>query len=70
VADGDLLAVSTDAGTITLPVVVTEMLDHVVWLPTNAVGSAVRDTLHADAGDPVRIAAAAAEVAVAEEVDA
>ncbi|MGN8247276.1 NADH-quinone oxidoreductase subunit G [Cellulomonas soli] len=70
VADGAQLAVSTDAGTITLPVVVTEMLDHVVWLPTNAVGSAVRDTLHADAGDVVRIAAATAEVAVAEEVDA
>ncbi|NYI58032.1 NADH-quinone oxidoreductase subunit G [Cellulomonas soli] len=70
VADGEPLAVSTDAGTITLPVAVTAMLDHVVWLPTNAVGSAVRDTLHADAGDVVRIAAATTTVAVAEEVDA
>jgi len=59
VSDGDLLAVSTDAGTVTLPVVVTAMPDHVVWLPTNSTGSAVRDTLHADAGAVVRIAAAA-----------
>ena len=53
----------TDAGTITLPVAVTDMPDHVVWLPTNAPGSAVRDTLHADAGHLVRIAAGSTEVA-------
>jgi len=35
---------------------VTDMPDHVVWLPTNSVASAVRDTLHADAGDLVRLA--------------
>ncbi|RHA43958.1 NADH-quinone oxidoreductase subunit G [Cellulomonas rhizosphaerae] len=63
VADGGALAVSTDAGTITLPVAVTDMPDHVVWLPTNAPGSAVRDTLHADAGDLVRVAAGSTEVA-------
>ncbi|MBD8057436.1 NADH-quinone oxidoreductase subunit G [Cellulomonas sp. JH27-2] len=62
VADGGALAVSTDAGTITLPAAVTDMPDHVVWLPTNAPGSAVRDTLHADAGDVVRIAAGSSEV--------
>lgn len=56
VADGGLLAVSTDAGTIELPVVVTDMPDHVVWLPTNAPGSAVRDTLHAGPGALVRLA--------------
>lgn len=55
VADGAALAVTTDAGTITLPALVTDMPDHVVWLPTNAVGSAVRDTLHAVAGDLVRV---------------
>ncbi|WP_029290196.1 NADH-quinone oxidoreductase subunit G [Cellulomonas sp. HZM] len=58
VADGDLLAVSTDAGTVTIPVAVSDMPDHVVWLPTNAPGSAVRDTLHADSGTLVRIASA------------
>lgn len=56
VVDGGSIAVGTDAGTITLPVVVTDMPDHVVWLPTNSLGSAVRDTLHADAGDVVRLA--------------
>jgi NADH-quinone oxidoreductase subunit G len=56
VADGDPIAVGTDAGTITLPVVVTDMLDHVVWVPTNSLGSSVRDALHADAGDLVRLA--------------
>jgi len=61
--DGDAVAVSTDAGTITLPVAVTEMPGLVVWLPTNSVGSAVRDVLHADAGDLVRIAAAPRDVA-------
>ncbi|GIG22222.1 NADH-quinone oxidoreductase [Cellulomonas chitinilytica] len=64
-ADGDRVAVSTDAGTITLPAAVTDMPDLVVWLPTNSVGSAVRDTLHADAGDLVRIAAAPHELAAA-----
>ncbi|MDC7122244.1 NADH-quinone oxidoreductase subunit G [Cellulomonas fimi] len=62
VVDGGAIAVSTDAGTITLPVVVTDMPDLVVWLPTNAPGSAVRDALHADAGDLVRIAAAPGEL--------
>ncbi len=63
-ADGGALAVSTDAGTIVLPVVVTDMPDLVVWLPTNAPGSAVRDALHADAGDLVRIAAAPGDLTV------
>ncbi|MEN0130109.1 MAG: NADH-quinone oxidoreductase subunit G, partial [Brevundimonas sp.] len=63
VVDGGALAVSTDAGTITLPVAVTDMPDHVVWLPTNSHASAVRDTLHADAGALVRIAAGSTEVA-------
>ncbi|WP_066582291.1 NADH-quinone oxidoreductase subunit G [Cellulomonas timonensis] len=56
VADGGLLAVSTDAGTIELPVVVTDMPDHVVWLPTHSPGSAVRETLHAGPGALVRLA--------------
>ncbi|MDM8085517.1 NADH-quinone oxidoreductase subunit G [Cellulomonas cellasea] len=56
VVDGGLLAVSTDAGVIELPVVVTDMPDHVVWLPTNSPGSAVRETLHAGPGALVRLA--------------
>jgi NADH-quinone oxidoreductase subunit G len=59
--DGDELTVSTGAGSITLPLVVTPgMADGVVWLPTNSVGSAVRATLRADAGDVVQISAGGA----------
>jgi len=57
VADGDPVTVSTDAGSITLPVVLTPMPDQVVWLPTNSPGSAVRATLRADNGAVVRLAA-------------
>ena len=56
VADGDELAVSTDAGSIRLPVVITTMTDNVVWLPTNSADSHVRRSLHADHGSIVTIA--------------
>ncbi|NYJ75834.1 NADH-quinone oxidoreductase subunit G [Allobranchiibius huperziae] len=55
VQEGDQLTVSTRAGAISAPVAVTDMPDHVVWLPTNSAGSAVRATLHADAGDLVSL---------------
>ena len=55
--DGGSLSVFTDAGTLTLPAVLTDMPDHVVWLPTNAAGVGVRDALHADAGAVVHLAA-------------
>ena len=55
VADGAALTVSTEHGAITLPTLVTPMVDHVVWLPTNSVGSAVRATLDAQAGDVVNL---------------
>ena len=47
VTDGDLLTVSTDRGSVSVPVVVTEMPDGVVWLPTNSAGCAVRSHLAA-----------------------
>ncbi|GAA1136026.1 NADH-quinone oxidoreductase subunit G [Kribbella jejuensis] len=56
VVDGDELAVSTDAGSIRLPVVITPMTDNVVWLPTNSADSHVRRSLHADHGSIVTIA--------------
>ena len=56
IADGDELAVSTDAGSIRLPVVITTMTDNVVWLPTNSADSHVRRSLHADHGSIVTIA--------------
>jgi NADH-quinone oxidoreductase subunit G len=49
-ADGDLITVSTDRGEITLPLVITEMPDRVVWLPMNSVGSAVHQQLAVTAG--------------------
>ncbi|MFG1815873.1 NADH-quinone oxidoreductase subunit G [Kribbella sp. NPDC049174] len=56
VADGDELVVSTDAGSIRLPVVITPMSDNVVWLPANSADSHVRRSLHADHGSIVTIA--------------
>ncbi|MFF1530601.1 NADH-quinone oxidoreductase subunit G [Cellulomonas sp. NPDC058312] len=58
ITDGAPLTVATGAGTITLPAVVTEMADHVVWLPTASGASQVRSALHALPGDLVRIAPA------------
>jgi NADH-quinone oxidoreductase subunit G len=58
VPDGGLVRVSTDAGSIVVPVVVTEMPHHVVWLPVNSPGCAVRATLRADAGALVHLAPA------------
>jgi NADH-quinone oxidoreductase subunit G len=53
--DGGLLTVSTDVGSITVPLVVTPMPDRVVWLPTNSEGCAVRRDLAATTGDIVRL---------------
>jgi NADH-quinone oxidoreductase subunit G len=55
VADGDDLTVATGAGSLTLPVVVTEMTDRVVWLPTNSAGAPVRRELAAGSGALVRL---------------
>jgi NADH-quinone oxidoreductase subunit G len=51
----DAVTVRSDRGTITLPVVISEMPDRVVWLPMNSPGSAVYAQLGAVAGDVVRI---------------
>jgi NADH-quinone oxidoreductase subunit G len=53
--DGGLVVVTTDRGTVTLPLAVTEMPDRVVWLPMKSPGSAVRRDLAVDAGAVVRI---------------
>ncbi|GIZ98306.1 NADH-quinone oxidoreductase [Tsukamurella sp. TY48] len=54
----DSVTVSTDRGAITLPLVVTDMPDRVVWLPRNSPGSTVCETLGAGWGAVVRIEAA------------
>ncbi len=53
--DGDPVTVATDRGSVTLPLVVTDMPDRVVWLPLNSPGSAVHRQLAASVGDIVRI---------------
>src|SRR5689334_8405533 len=54
-ADGDLVTVSSDRGTITLPLAITEMVDDTVWLPLNSPGSAVYPQLGVTAGSAVSI---------------
>ena len=54
-AEGETVRVSTDSGAITVPVTIREMADHVIWLPTNSPGSAVRSTLGVDAGAAVSL---------------
>jgi NADH-quinone oxidoreductase subunit G len=54
-ADGDRVTVSTSRGAITLPLAVTDMPDHVVWLPLNSRGSAVHRQLGVSIGTVVSI---------------
>ena len=54
-AEGDTVRVSTDSGSITVPLTISDMADHVIWLPTNSPGSAVRQTLGVDAGAVVSL---------------
>jgi NADH-quinone oxidoreductase subunit G len=52
--------VSTDRGTVTLPLVVTDMLDRVVWLPAKSPGCAVHRDLGVGPGAVVQISAGGA----------
>ena len=51
----DAVTVSTDRGSLTLPVVLTEMPDQVVWLPLNSPGCAVHTALGVTTGSVVRL---------------
>ncbi|MCS0639086.1 NADH-quinone oxidoreductase subunit G [Streptomyces sp. LP05-1] len=55
VRDGEPLAVTGPAGTVRLPLRVTEMPDRVVWLPLNSTGGGVLSDTGAAPGRPVRI---------------
>lgn len=59
VKDGDLLAVSGPAGSVELPLQVTDMPDRVVWVPLNSTGRGVPATTGAQPGGLVRIGPAA-----------
>jgi NADH-quinone oxidoreductase subunit G len=55
-ADGEIVRVSTGSGAISVPVAIRDrMADHVIWLPNNSPGSAVRSTLGVDAGSAVSL---------------
>ncbi|MFN2320658.1 MAG: NADH-quinone oxidoreductase subunit G [Dermatophilaceae bacterium] len=67
--DGDVVEVSTSAGSLVLPLMVTEgMVDHVVWMPTNSAGAPVRSALGADSGAVVGLRKAARDVTEATAV--
>ncbi|MEV1053595.1 NADH-quinone oxidoreductase subunit G [Streptomyces sp. NPDC049887] len=55
VKDGDLLAVSGPSGSVQLPLQVTEMPDHVVWLPLNSAGAGVLSDTGVTPGRLVRV---------------
>ncbi|ELB91119.1 NADH dehydrogenase subunit G, partial [Rhodococcus wratislaviensis IFP 2016] len=57
--DGDPVTVTTERGAVTLPLVITDMPDRVVWLPLNSPGSAVYRQLAARAGSVVNVRRAA-----------
>ena len=61
--DGEPVEVATEHGAITLPLVVTDMVDGVAWLPGNSAGSTVEATLRAGAGALVTVRAAEIESA-------
>ncbi|HEY3736198.1 MAG TPA: NADH-quinone oxidoreductase subunit G [Jatrophihabitans sp.] len=56
-AEGGVVTVSSDRGSITAPLVIGEIADGVVWLPTNAVGANVREKLAGSSGDLVSLSA-------------
>jgi NADH-quinone oxidoreductase subunit G len=62
VGDGDPVTVSTDRGEVTAPVLVTDMPDGVVWLPTNSDGVHVRLGLAAANGSRVKVRAGSTAV--------
>jgi NADH-quinone oxidoreductase subunit G len=60
VAAGGSVTVTTERGSITLPVELADLPDRVVWLPTMSPGSHVHETLGVTAGAVVRLGAGGA----------
>ena len=63
---GDALTITGERGSVTLPLLVTEMTDGVVWVPTNARDCSVRTSLAAGAGSFVTLVATPASPAAPE----
>jgi NADH-quinone oxidoreductase subunit G len=57
-ARGGKVVVSTERGSVTLPVEITPMPDRVVWLPANSAGGGIRRDLHAGHGTLVTLRSA------------
>ncbi|MEU0818551.1 NADH-quinone oxidoreductase subunit G [Streptomyces mirabilis] len=70
VKEGDLLAVTSTAGTVELPLQITEMPDRVVWLPLNSTGGGVASDTGALPGALVRIGPATLVGEAPKEVEA
>lgn len=70
VKDGDLLAVSGPAGSVELPLRITDMPDRVVWVPLNSAGRGVPGDTGVQPGGLVRIGPAAGTPDDAPEVGA
>jgi NADH-quinone oxidoreductase subunit G len=64
VDEGDLLSVGTDRGTITLPLMIADLPDGVVWVPGNSAGSSIHRDLGVGAGALVRIGVGSAPAAL------
>jgi NADH-quinone oxidoreductase subunit G len=60
VGAAEFVVVSTDTGSIKLPVTITQMPDGVIWLPTNSEGSSLRSELGIGQGSVVRLSGGAA----------
>ena len=56
IQDGAMLTVNGPAGEVSLPVVITDMPHHVVWLPQHSPGCSVYQDLGVQAGDVVSLA--------------
>ncbi len=61
VAEGDLVTVGSARGRLTLPLVLADLPDRVVWLPTRSPDAAVRRDLAAASGDVVSITKGSAD---------
>ncbi|MFB8773696.1 NADH-quinone oxidoreductase subunit G [Streptomyces broussonetiae] len=70
VAEGEPIAVTGPAGTVELPLEITEMPDRVVWLPLNSVGGGVTSDTGARPGSLVRIGPATDAAEALKEVEA
>ncbi|MCW2608597.1 MAG: nuoG, partial [Frankiales bacterium] len=55
VVPGELVTVTTDRGSLTLPLVLADLPDRVVWVPTRTPDAAVRRDLAATSGAVVRL---------------